>query len=257
MVDLSERYLKKKRTAFLNFFYFALISFLIILIFGAIFLLLPQLRISQLEIFGDVKKDEVANILNELLVEKIYKIIPKSSYVLFSEANVSALLLKNGFGLSNVKKKFPNTLKIEFVKSGAPWLIYCKTQEDCFFIDKAGVITERAPFFSEKPIPELVLNIDKKLGEAVLERASVKFLLEGESQYLKNEIRMSKIELLKEDEIKIYSKEGWYLYTSVKLEPEKLFNNLMLLFDQKIDNRRKDLEYIDMRFQNKAFYKFK
>ena len=56
------------------------------------------------------------------------------------------------------------------------------------------------------------------------------------------------------NEIKIFTPKEWYIYLDLQISAEVAINNIKLLFEQKIKNDKDKLQYIDMRFENKAFY---
>lgn len=138
-----------------------------------------------------------------------------------------------------------------------PWLIFCLA-DNCFYVDKSGVLSESAPRFSENPLPELAIGgePDIKIGERAMKEAAVKFLNVFFSAIKSIGAEPSRVEILS-NELKIVLKEDWYIFTSFDAPPEKTVANLKLLLDQKIKEKRADLEYVDMRFPNKAFYKLR
>ncbi len=74
---------------------------------------------------------------------------------------------------------------------------------------------------------------------------------------VKNDINIVKIVLMDEGMYEVYSKEGWYILLNTKNEPNPSFNNLKLVFDTQIKEKRLKLEYIDLRFGQKVFFKLK
>jgi hypothetical protein len=72
-----------------------------------------------------------------------------------------------------------------------------------------------------------------------------------------NGFDISKI-ILKDAGIReVYLKEGWYILLNDKNEPDQTFSNLELVLDQEIKEKRPKLDYIDLRFGKKVFYKLK
>jgi cell division septal protein FtsQ len=162
-------------------------------------------------------------------------------------------ILQSGLGVADVEKKFPNKILVDF-KEIKPKFLYCKEQ-NCFYIDKEGILYETAPFFSDSPLPVLELEKDLKIGEEFLPKNESMFLLElqKEIQILGFQIKKIKIE----NDIKLTMNEGWQLILLLEnKDSEGIVEKLSLLFERKIKDSLK-LEYIDMRFPNKAFYKLK
>ena len=64
--------------------------------------------------------------------------------------------------------------------------------------------------------------------------------------------------VLKDGDIyEIYLKEGWYVILNNENEPESSFNNLELVLGETVKEKRSKLEYVDLRFGNKVFFKLK
>ncbi len=56
-------------------------------------------------------------------------------------------------------------------------------------------------------------------------------------------------------EVKVVTSEGWEIYLDTTKDLEMQLANLKLVLDQKIKNNRQKLEYIDLRFGNRVYYK--
>ena len=59
-------------------------------------------------------------------------------------------------------------------------------------------------------------------------------------------------------DIRVKTREGWGIYFNESVSLEKEINMLKIVLDNKItEEQRRDLEYIDLRIDNKVFYKFR
>lgn len=151
----------------------------------------------------------------------------------------------------------PASLEVEPKQpKAAPWLIFCS--DTCFYVDGKGILSESAPRFSENPLPEIVIDgvSNIKLGARIMEEAAVKFISVFFSNIKSADAEPARIEATGNG-AKIILKEGWHVLVYFDTSPEEIADNLKLLLDQKIKEKRRELEYIDMRFPNKAFYKFR
>ena len=183
------------------------------------------------------------------------------------------------WGLSDVL----NTINVKqiFTKNEAqiktpPWLIFCSDKNECFYVNADGVLEEKAPNFSENPLPELISPAlrrrlqrgeqgDFSNGDRILSQPNVTFLkvFVIEIQNIKGAIK--KIEIVDlpanlqagNQEVKFFFQEGWFLLASFELPAEQIAQDLKLLLDQKIGQDRPRLEYVDLRFPDKAFYKLR
>jgi len=59
-------------------------------------------------------------------------------------------------------------------------------------------------------------------------------------------------------DVRVITSEGWKIYFNTEISLRKELEMLSVSLENKIDkSRRKDLEYVDLRSDNKVFYKFK
>ncbi len=98
-----------------------------------------------------------------------------------------------------------------------------------------------------------------KLGDRVLEKELLSSILEIESK-LKNNLKIIPEEALvvSEERINLKTSEGWEIYLNPKGDIEWQLTKLRVDLEEEIpQERRKDLEYIELRFGNFAPYKYK
>ncbi len=258
-MDLKAYYRQKRRTEFLRRIIvgsFILIAFLTAAwgVFWA-----PFLRVKNIEV--ENYPDETAikeNILRRLNSKNMFY-LPVSSFFLVSAFEIADSLKAGGFGLAEIEKKFPKTLVVSFPET-KPWLIFC-LPDSCFYVNESGVLEDVTPKFSKSPLPEIIINSylenSKHSGESVLDESRARFLRVA-FDYLKSAgAEADKIEFQENGDAKIFLKEGWFVYFSLGADPIKTFSDLVLLLNEKIKDGRGKLEYIDLRFENKAFYKLK
>lgn len=110
---------------------------------------------------------------------------------------------------------------------------------------------------TEKPLPTIFDESNKEvaIGEKVLGEEQVQAvaeLTEKISQFTNVEIAFYK--LINGKEIRAVTKEGWYiLFADSNIENQ--LKKLDLILKEKIKDRRKSLEYIDLRFEDRVYYK--
>lgn len=218
------------------------------------FFWLPYFKISKLEINDPlVNKREVEEKLSLSLSSLTQLFLPKSNFFLFPSKSVEEAILESGLGVAKVEKRFPNKVFVEFEEI-KPKFLHCK-EENCFYVDKNGILYETAPFFSDSPIPTLEIEKKIRIGEELISKTETEFLIEFGKEIQSSGFSMQKIKIDKD--LEIFTSEGWKLiFIFGKKNPKDLAHNLLLLFERKIKDRTK-LEYIDMRFPNKAYYKLK
>src|SRR3989338_2132250 len=240
---------------------FSVVFFLWLMIWGSFWL--PWLRISQISSDDFVSKGEIESAVSPYMASLNSFFLPNNNFFLLRTSELENILKEKGAGIAEVKKLFPQTLDIKFPQT-EPWLIFCLSSEalakdsgQCFYVSKSGVLEDYAPQFSEKPLPEIMAGGQNgKLGDGVISAEEAAFLRVVFKNLKILDIYPSEVSF-KKDEVKVLMKEDWYLLIPKNMFADKIFADLKLLMEQKIKEDRAKLEYIDMRYENKAFYKLK
>lgn len=233
-----------------------------LLIFAAIFALswgffwLPWLRVSQINSDDFVSKGEIESAINPYLASLNSFWLPNNNFFLLKTSELENILKEKGVGLAQAKKSFPKILDVKFPQT-EPWMIYCG-DADCFYVSENGILADRAPKFSENPLPQVITgNSGAKIGDVVVSPEEALALRKVFQKLKQLEISASFASFDGAGEIKIVTDEHWYLRLLRGSDAQKTFGDLKLLLDQKIKENRPNLDYIDMRFPNKAFYKLR
>lgn len=259
-MEIKEYYRQKRRLAALNrigALFFSLLAAAAVL---WAFFWIPYFRVKNIAIENYTENNDIKSALKPHLASLNKFFLPRNNFLLLNKAEIGRILKDGGFGAPEISKKLPGTLIIRFVP-GKPWLIFCLPAEapPCFYIGKKGTLGERAPRFSDNPLPELAAAVpeDLKIGDSVISESQADFINALFNGLLSVEAAPAKTEILNAAEVKISTAEGWFILISFNIDPAKISRDLKLLLDQKIGGKRPALEYIDMRFPNKAFYKLK
>lgn len=260
---------KEKRSVFFRMaFYFLSIAFAGVTIY--IFIFSPFLQINYLSLKGveELEYEEVSKELCYLLNEKYLGFIPRNNFILTSKRKIKSRLMKQFKKISEVevKKIFPDTIKVKITERKA-LLLWC-SGGPCYIIDEKGHAYSGADFES----PEIKENnlirladISAKpvnLGEKVLDEDYINFIL-GLREEIKKE---ALVDILDEyqtacrvaQEARIKTAEEWDIYFSGKIPAKQSVRTLKTFLEKEMDlEKRKNLEYIDLRVENKVYYKFK
>jgi len=273
--------IKRKKSIIRNRFFWLFI--LVLIIFGGIFYLIcfhSFFQIKEIKISGNQKvsideaslhlpprstswgslTEDLENLLREKVNQKILFFNSKSIFLAnFSE--IKKEILKNFPQVeeTNLKRKFPNIIFVQ-IKERKPVAVFNQTDKN-FFIDKEGIIFERISEVDLKmlKIKNLILTADLELGEKAIEKEKLFQILEIESKLREDlKILSQEISIVSEERLNIKTSEGWQIYFSFKENLDWQLTKLRAVLEEKIlQERRKDLEYIDVRFGNFAPYKFK
>jgi cell division protein FtsQ len=166
----------------------------------------------------------------------------------------------------NLKRKFPGSIIVQ-VEERKPAAVFSQG-DNLFFLDKEGVIfapirndisngVGESSLIKIQKINEAGPRPDLRLGEKVLENNFIYLILDIESK-LRDDFKIAVKEALivSGERLNVKTNEGWEIY----FDPQKDINwqttKLKAVLDQEIPaEKRKNLQYIDLRFGNLASYK--
>jgi len=280
-VDLNFRaprkrrnFFEKKEKNFPNPIFFRMIfRLLAIVFFGvAVYILFfsPFLEIKKVSLEGivELKYEDFYKKANESLSEKYFYFIPKNNLILLSGSEIEKKLLENFKKISDVKvqKNFPDGVTIKITERKA-LLIWC-SGDSCYIIDKNGYAYTEADFESEEVKQNNLLNVRDnsakpiKIGEKVLDEHYIDFVISIKDKLAKETGVMASGEYQTGSriakELKIKTEEGWEIYFSSSLPMENSIRTLKTFLDKEISqDKRSKLEYIDLRAENKVYYKMR
>jgi len=256
------RGLRKKRLIKKSVFYSLIFLFFLGGIIG--FFYIPYFRIKKISIEGNttVATEDLLAEVSNYLNAKYFKIIPNDNILILSKEKVIGDLLKKFSRLkdTSLNKNFPDTLSI-IVKERNKEALFCPEKDKCFFLDGNGLAFEQAPNFS----PGVYLTFFDERGSStpawesnsqVLPQEQFKNLINFKNLISGDNIKILEIILKKENIYQLQTNEGWYILLNDQNNAQITYQNLKLALDQ-IKDKRKNLDYIDLRFGNKVFYKFR
>ncbi len=230
---------------------------------GAVYLLrLPYWQIKKVEIGGleILDPQEVRVKIDNFKSGLILFLLPRSSFLLFNSESLASLLRQEFPRVESVlvRKVFPDSLEIK-LKERELFGIFCN--EECVYIDKQGFAYDYAPISSGF----LFIKIKSDAAEARIGSTVLEPDLMNEIVFLSSEvgkisgIRAVGYELFSKisSEIKMETSEGFKILFKRGDNFANAFRVLKTVLEQEIKDKRAQLEYIDLRFGNKVFYRFR
>lgn len=225
-----------------------------------------------------VSRDSIGKNIDSYLNKKVFGDITRRNYFLASTGEIAGLL-KDAFpSLKDIRvfKQFPDALSVD-VTERIPWGIACSgdreqivlsedvsaqnelPQETCAYIDASGFAFEEAPllmgyltkkiFTDERNVIIGQSSIAPKdiIFYSNITNAFEAFLLHTTSMTLSKDLsRDSKVNVGK-----------WYVLLERDADTEKIKEVLKPLLENELSGKLDLLEYIDLRFGKKVFYKLK
>lgn len=158
-----------------------------------------------------------------------------------------------------IKRRLPRTLLI-IAEEKKPAAIFV-SGETKFFIDKKGIIFEEITY-SPPSLPNLAidgLDQDLNLGREIIDAGRLAKIIDAAAK-LKSDfgVEAAVFQVAGSDKLIVETKEGWEFYLSLEGDVDWQLTKLGVVLEEKIPpERRRDLEYVELRFGNFAPYKYK
>lgn len=252
------------RRVFYGLIFLVFVSTIIYILFFSEFLLVMQIQINGT---AAVNEQALKERVEQNMQRKYLNFLKKENLILIDKTKIANDLLDNFKRIKSVEisKKFPNTLVVSVQERDA-MLIICA--QNCFVIDEQGVpympADPQLDFIQANKFVTLVddSNREIRIGEEVANPNFVQFALEAkkrlaEEANLETEDELHTPRIISGD-VKLKTKEGWEIFLNQEIGMDKELEMLKVVLADKIDkNRKSDLEYIDLRLDNKVYYKYK
>ena len=223
------------------------------------FLILISVSTFYIFFFSNIFKVKEVQILGEI---RIQKEIEKFLIEMVSGKNI--FLVRSEIIKNEVLKNFPQISSLEFKREFPSGLIFkilerkevaVFCQKECYLIDKEGIAFESG----EK---EGILRIEKEnfeneigLGEKLVEKEILEKILEISE---KSGMKIEKASIISEDNLQFQTFEGWKFFIDPQKDIDWQLTKLKVAIENAIPKEKiQDLEYIDLRFGNFAYPKYK
>ena len=254
--------IKKRKSIWRNRFFW--LSILGLVILGGIFYLLGLsafFRIEKIIVSGneEIPKERIQDIVKENLERKIMFFKSKSIFLIdLKKIKENVLNIFPKIAEIEITRDFPDVLNLKVIERKEVG-IFCR-QDTCFLLDKEGIIFENVP--EEMQLLKIQrLNFDReiKLGERIIEKEILSPILEAETKLREDfKIPVKEISIASNERVNFKTSDDWEIY----LNPQKDMSWQLTKLKVDLENlipfeRRKDLEYIDLRFGDLAPFKYK
>lgn len=218
----------------------------------------PAFQIKNIKISGEIQipLEDIKKMVFEQSGKKLGFLEIKNIFLVNLDQIKNSLMEKfPRIAIVNLEKRFPDVLAARIEERKAVAIF--PRGEECYSIDKDGVIFEKSEkcdnFFKviNEAKPEM-----PRLGKEIISKELMKFILESEAK-LKNNFNIQ-IELalvVSQSRLNIETSEGWSAYFNLDEDLEWQLTELTLLLKEKVPSeKRKGLQYIDLRFDKIYIY---
>ncbi|EKD49347.1 MAG: hypothetical protein ACD_63C00176G0005 [uncultured bacterium] len=235
---------------------FACVIFYVLLFSEA--LMIKRVVVIGAESVSDERIEKEVNIVKE---GRLWGIFPKDNIFIFNSKKAEAYILGSIAQIRevNVKKQYPDILKV-YVVERDPVLVW-ESAGKKYYLDIDGVISKDISGDLEFSLP--IIKDESNGGITPKEKLVTKNFVEFVINLNDSFQRETGLEIAEfatsspiSREIKVKTKEGWYIYFTSERTIDSQYKKLLIVLNREIDKeRRKNLEYIDLRIKDKMFYK--
>jgi cell division septal protein FtsQ len=250
--------IRKRKSFFENDIIYGLTVFLFFTFISFYFFVFnPFFQINSIEIYNSTNINEDS--LHRYVEKKVAKenfLFTSRSIFFVSEKNIREDILSQTSIIKDIsiEKIFPSKIKL-ILEEREPIAVWCKKKnmEFCFYIDKEGIAFQKIKN-TEKMLLPIIMEKEFVLGEKVIEEDFLKniFFLRNELHKLNIEIRY--FNLSKKNTIEVSLKDSWDVLFSLNNYKEEV-KNLKFILEKMNQENIKKLNYIDLRFGDRIYYK--
>lgn len=248
---------------------FWIVSLFVIIIFSFLYLFVfySKVQVGLVVISGNnnVQTKDIETIAWNDINKKVFKIgyfeLLSKSILLTGPEKISKDILNKfpEIALASVSKKFLQTINIQ-IQEREPFAVFCtKNNEKCFYIDKTGVIFK---LLEQQPENMTVINYSLEdshvlLGKRAIEENTINAISKIKKILIENfQIDVKTANISKPFKLDIETSENWKMYFDLESNTDLQIAKMQVLLKDEVGSEvRKTLQYIDLRFKDRAYYK--
>lgn len=251
---------KKKQRIFLNKILLILASFFVIIVGLSFLSRIAKLNISGVEITGNkvVDGEMIKEVADTDLAGYYFWFFPKTNIFFYPKNKIKDNLTDKFKRLKSISFKVTEArmLEISLTEREAKYL-WCEREEKCYFMDESGFIFDEAPYFSGEVYFKFYGPIDGNFGKLILFKKTLENMRlkpvalsrldDGDTKmFLSGRTLPTGPEIIfkADSDLEIVAEN---LETALTTEP----------LQSNFKNKYSLLLYIDLRYGNKVYYKFK
>jgi cell division septal protein FtsQ len=231
------------------------------------------LRIEKITLSGidELDYDKIISKIQASMSGNYLKFFPKNNLFSISKKDVEKDLLSEFKRIRSVevKKIFPNEIEIN-ISERKSLLIFCKKEMrngSCYFMDERGIIYGDADLNSSEATENNLVTVidasDKEIsiGNDIYEEKDIEFISDikkqiGSIEGIDFESVYSTPSRLS-GEFRFVTRNGMKLLISSLMPLEETSRVLKVFLKKEAEGQKREFEYIDLRTENKVYYKAK
>src|SRR4030042_379403 len=216
----------------------------------------------------EIPSGEIVKQIEKSFGGKSFGYFPSKNYFFVSKKNIGNVLKSNFNRLEvrAIEKKFPNSITINVLERKAE-IVWCSAGV-CYLAAEDGLIYDGAAGSEEElKAANYVVVVDDRarmidIGKTKRNPDYIQFV-EAVDKMLRDDLEIPAAGSyhtpeIASGEISVETSEGWIIKLSSELSIEEEGKIIRTLFEKELNKEiRKNLDYLDLRVRNKAFYKMK
>lgn len=215
-------------------------------------------KIEKININGAdlINKTELEQIVNEQINSWRFFVLPQKNLLLISKKKINEAISQR-YGLEKIEiKRGWKKITIN-IKEKINYLIV-NDNEKLFFSDNQGIVIreisqEEANRYNQD-LPTIKIKRELNIGDQAVSDKMVDFILQLNEKLKSLGIEISNYESGGVTEVTFITKAGWQAHFDINNDFNISIENMKMVLNDKIKDTTK-LEYIDLRFGDKIYYK--
>ncbi len=205
----------------------------------------------------------VEGIAKQNIEGKYFFLIKKSNYFFYPRFEIAEEVQEKFISIKELKltRNSFNEISAEIVER-APTAVSCKneTKTECYLIDEEGLIFAMGPLVTEEDAIELAnFYPNLNIGEKYQNTDAFKKVISLASMMREKSFHPDLISTEDNESYSIHISEGPRVFYEKGDDPKEVLINLLTVIEKDSLNKSQfqNIDYIDLRFGNKVYYKIK
>lgn len=236
-----------------------------------------KLHIQSLRIHGAeaVAASDIERVVREYMSERVWGLFPRSNYALFSSDEASGRITKAFLRVSeaHIEKTFPDLADVT-IRERMPWGIVCNGTAsvrisssmiesdqgpECIYVDQSGFAYEHSPVLFGALTKKIFLGDENAaVGGHAVPDERLRMYDDFKDHFSRFALPITAMAMTKENPRDVHMYVGdWYVLVDRDSRAEDVARVLRPLLEQELSGKMSRIDYIDLRFGNKVFYRLK
>ncbi len=228
---------------------------------------LPYLAVDRIEVTGAAVFSplEIEGIVREALSGVTWAVLPRRNFFIVSGEAIEHQLRRQlpQIEAVDVGKRFPDRLLVR-ISERKLWGVYCvrvpgEPPGSCAYLDTHGVAYEELSRFAGWLLPVIYGAAPARLGDPAVPAGTLEFFNGAAAALasLGGELLSLSRSTTTPDDVRLSLAEGWSVWLTASRPIPEWLDILRTVLEKEIGGRRSELDYVDLRFGAKVFYKFR